>query len=397
MRMTSKLLLSVAILAVAGTASAAPLSLTYIGQQTLPTATFYAGTQVGGLSGIDYIGGGQYVAISDDRSQINDARFYTLDLALTPASFTGVTFTAVTTFKTPVGTPYAALQIDPESIRKLANGNYIYSSEGDTNRNIDAFIREAKPNGDYVRDYAIPGTFQQTGPAGTTGVRNNLAFESLTLANSGTTTVTGTENALRQDGDAAAFGVASPSRLLTFDTATGTPGAQFVYNVAAVANPTVPANQFSTNGLVELLSLGGTKYLAVERSFVTGYVTPWSTTGNSIQIYEIDTAGATDVSGLASLSGQSYTAVSKTLLLDLDSLQIPLDNIEGITFGERLSNGHRSLILVSDNNFSGTQFTQFLAFDAGAVPEPASWAMLVAGFGLVGGAMRRRAAVTAHA
>nr|WP_243445723.1 PEPxxWA-CTERM sorting domain-containing protein [Polymorphobacter arshaanensis] len=27
---------------------------------------------------------------------------------------------------------------------------------------------------------------------------------------------------------------------------------------------------------------------------------------------------------------------------------------------------------------------------AGAVPEPASWAMMVAGFGLVGGALRRR-------
>lgn len=290
MRISSKLLLTAACFAIAAGAHAAPLTLSFIGQQILPTATFYGGTQVGGLSGIDYIGGGQYVAISDDRSQINDARFYTLDLALTPASFTGVTFNAVTSFKTPAGTPYAALQIDPESIRQLSNGNFIYSSEGDTNRNIDAFIREAKPNGDYVRSYTIPGDFQQTGPAGTTGIRNNLAFESLTLVNSGATTVTGTENALRQDGPASALGVGSPSRLLTFDTASGAPGAQYVYNVAPVANPTVPAGQFSTNGLVELLSLGGTRYLALERSFVTGYVTPWSTTGNSIQIYEIDTA-----------------------------------------------------------------------------------------------------------
>ena len=30
----------------------------------------------------------------------------------------------------------------------------------------------------------------------------------------------------------------------------------------------------------------------------------------------------------------------------------------------------------------------------GAVPEPASWAMMIAGFGLVGGAMRRRNALT---
>ena len=34
------------------------------------------------------------------------------------------------------------------------------------------------------------------------------------------------------------------------------------------------------------------------------------------------------------------------------------------------------------------------AFSAGAVPEPASWALLIAGFGLTGAAMRRRAKTT---
>lgn len=54
-------------------------------------------------------------------------------------------------------------------------------------------------------------------------------------------------------------------------------------------------------------------------------------------------------------------------------------------------------------DFSGTQRTGDWAlsidgaFKAGAVPEPASWVMLIAGFGLVGVSMRRRAqqAVTA--
>ena len=34
-----------------------------------------------------------------------------------------------------------------------------------------------------------------------------------------------------------------------------------------------------------------------------------------------------------------------------------------------------------------------IAFNIAAVPEPASWALMIAGFGLVGGAMRRRAKV----
>ncbi len=391
MRLAFRLATGLSLLAVAATANAAAPRLRFIGQQVLPTATFFDNTQVGGLSGIDFIGGTSYVANSDDRSQFGNARFYNLDLALTPTAFTGVTFTKVTNFQIPGGGPYPTLQIDPESIRRLPNGNYIYTSEGDTSRGIDAFIREARPDGSFVRDYTLPAGFQQTGPNGTTGIRNNLAFESLTLANGGATTISATENALRQDGPASSFGVGSPSRIVTFDTATGAPGAQYVYNVNPVANATIPPGGFSTNGLVELLDLGNGQHLALERSFVSGFQSSFSATGNSIQIYLIDTKDATDVSGFASLQGATYNPVSKELLFDLDSLGIPLDNIEGITFGQTLSNGHRSLILVSDNNFSPTQFTQFLAFEVG-VPEPTSWALLIAGFGLTGAALRRRRA-----
>ena len=38
-----------------------------------------------------------------------------------------------------------------------------------------------------------------------------------------------------------------------------------------------------------------------------------------------------------------------------------------------------------------------LSFTAGAVPEPASWALMIGGFGIVGAAMRRRAATTTAA
>jgi 3-phytase len=33
-----------------------------------------------------------------------------------------------------------------------------------------------------------------------------------------------------------------------------------------------------------------------------------------------------------------------------------------MTFGPRLRDGRRTLLLVSDNNFAATQFTQFLLF-----------------------------------
>ncbi|QXQ08680.1 PEPxxWA-CTERM sorting domain-containing protein [Sphingosinicellaceae bacterium] len=83
------------------------------------------------------------------------------------------------------------------------------------------------------------------------------------------------------------------------------------------------------------------------------------------------------------------------LVADLDNLGFAIDNIEGITFGKTLENGRRSLVLVADNNFTAGLPSQFLTFEVAGVPEPATWAMLIIGFGLVGSAMRRRPVVAA--
>ena len=54
--------------------------------------------------------------------------------------------------------------------------------------------------------------------------------------------------------------------------------------------------------------------------------------------------------------------MQKKLLLDLRTLNVLLDNIEGLTLGPQLPDGERALILVSDNNFNKFQRTQILAF-----------------------------------
>ena len=107
----------------------------------------------------------------------------------------------------------------------------------------------------------------------------------------------------------------------------------------------MPATQFSVNGVVELLPLDDEHLIAMERSFSVGA----PGTGNSIKLYTVTLRGAGKVA-------------QKRLLLDLDELGIPLDNVEGLTFGPRLRHGRRSVVLVSDNNFAATQFTQFLLF-----------------------------------
>lgn len=53
-------------------------------------------------------------------------------------------------------------------------------------------------------------------------------------------------------------------------------------------------------------------------------------------------------------------------------------------------------INATDNCCGASEFSVNATFEPGVVPEPASWAMLIAGFGLVGASMRRRRSALAH-
>ena len=133
------------------------------------------------------------------------------------------------------------------------------------------------------------------------------------------------------------------------------------------------------NGLPELLALSDTAFIAVERAFAFGV-------GNTIRLVHTRiTPETTDVSGITNLQGASVTPMTRELLLEMPITWqgVTLDNIEGISWGHTLANGHRTLVLVADNNFSATQVTQFIALEVSPVPEPGSWALLLAGLGLL--------------
>ena len=412
MRITSFTRLGVgglALLLLAAFDSSRAAGVEYIGQQIVPSGTLFNGTTVGGLSGIDRVAAsGRYLAISDDRSSLQPARFYELSLNLAQfvrsanPGHAGVVFQGVTTIQRPDGSAFPANQIDPESIRlNPATGTLLWSNEGQRSAAglQNPTVREMNTAGAYLRDFAVPLRFQPVGStgglaAGDRGIYNNLAFESLTLSTDGRTLYTATENALAQDGLPANVSAGSSSRILSFDVATGAAAAEYLYPVAPVALPARPAGGFATNGLVELLAIGERQFIAVERSFAVGAATPGVgpsglATGNTIRLYRVDARGATDISGLDSVAQASVTPVSKTLLLDLSELRhsdgtaLALDNIEGVTFGPQF-NGLPTLILVSDNNFSGSQFTQFVALSLTApIPEPATALLLLPGLALV--------------
>ncbi|WP_182358957.1 esterase-like activity of phytase family protein [Tomitella gaofuii] len=331
-----------------------------LGSVTVPEGTRFQGTTVGGLSGIDYDPAtGRYVVISDDRGAHGPTRAYTLDLPLGPEGRPGQPqFLSMIPLAGPDG-PYAPGTSDTESVRWTPDGGVVYGSEGDAAGSLMPFLRAAGPDGSFERDYPLPPYYlPEAGPGGdqVRGMRENLGFEGLALSPDGRTLSAITENALVQDGPAAAADTPSPSRLLQLDRATGEVVGEYVYQAdplrtaGTAIGPTVA-------GVSAMTQVGPGAFLTVERSLALprGFVT---------SIYLATTDGATDVAGASALTGDE-TPMSKTKLFETEGM---MGNVEGITQGPDLPDGARTLVLVEDDNFGRVGSTTFHVVRVGASP-----------------------------
>ncbi len=275
----------------------------FIGEVTFPTGFTFDSTEVGGLSSITYDPFNKvYYTISDDRSQFDPARFYTLTINLADGSLDSgdVAFQKATTLLDESGNPFTPLSLDPEGITFTNNGTLFISSEGevrpDLGRLTNPFVNQFSLGGQQFNTLPVPDKFRPDANL-TKGIRNNLAFESLTVTPDQRFLYTATENALVQDGPAANLDVESPSRILRYDLLTGQPDKEVLYFTDPVAAETVPPGAFKTNGLVELLALDNTgSLLALERSFSSGV-------GNSIKLYEVNLQNTTDLKDFDAVDG----------------------------------------------------------------------------------------------
>jgi hypothetical protein len=355
------------------------LSLDFLGQYELPKQKF-KDTPVGGLSALVYDRqhlsegtpkGFRFYALSDDRSQFAPARFYTLKLNLNETGIQKVEVENVTFLKGEDNQTYPQGSIDLEGMALTPQNTLFISSEGVTNQGIPPFVREFDlQTGQQKQSLPIPERYipDGSGDKQLQGVQDNLGFEALTLNPTGTIPAKGepirlfaaTESALIQDRDPVTLdeqGKPKPQitkcRLLHYYIGDGPASviAEHLYPLA------IPPEGARFDGLTELLAIDPAgHFLSLERSL--------SLTGINAQIYQIATGGATDTSRVASLKGevQGIEPVKKKLVLDLNQLGIPLDNLEAMTLGPRLPDGSQSLILVSDDNFRDEQVTQFLLF-----------------------------------
>ena len=339
----------------------------FLGEAVVPSGTFFGGTEIGGLSSVTYDEGrGVYYALSDDQGNRlpgDPVRYYTVAIDLSDGTLDDgdVEFVDMTQVFESKKASFPPGGVDPEGFVLARGGIFYMSSEGNALADpiIDPFIKRYSPNGRATADLPIPDHFIPNGVDH--GVRFNLGFESLNVTPDGRTLVTAAEDALFQDGPNSTFTTGSLARILLYDVPKRSPVAEYVYEVSPWAEPSAI---FGVNGIVEVLPIDdvGTM-LVMERSFSVGGVLGGGT-GNVVVINEISTAGATDVLDVDALhdggSPIPLTPVSQREVFAFDDLGIPIDNIEGMTFGPPLPDGRQTLIIVSDNNFSPAQFTQFI-------------------------------------
>ncbi len=346
------------------------LSIEYVGQYQVPHNLMIKDTPVGGLSGLTYDRNlNQYYAVSDDRSDKAPARFYTVKLDLDTTNpkqikFTKANVTDVTLLRDANGETYKKGTIDPEAIAVTPQGSVFVSSEGFRDNGVPPFINEFDlKTGRVKQELPIPTRYLPD-TEGKRGVQNNLAFEGMTLAPTGTIPAVGeplrifaaTESSLIQDKEVTKIG--KDGKI---------PGAKnrwihyLLSNIPEVVSEHLyqldsPPLATIEHGLSEIQSIDTSgHFLTLERSF--------GLFGFRVKLFQATTGGATDTSKIASFKGNTtIQPIQKQLAFDLKQLNTYIDNQEGMTLGARLPDGSQILLLVSDNNFLKQQMTQFLLF-----------------------------------
>jgi hypothetical protein len=344
-------------------------SLKLVNSYEIPYNQDFKNTKVGGLSGIDYDAKHDlYYLISDDRAQTNDSRFYTAKIHLDKNQIKEIEFLNVSTLKNEEGKNYGnwitspTTAADPEDIRYNPKTNsLIWSSEGSRIVTPDKLVLQ-NPSinfidliGNHLDKAELPANLemqkQEKGP------RNNGTLEGITFDTNYKNIYTNIEEPLYEDDSSANTSKGAFIRLYRFDTKTKKNTAQYAYKLDPIAHDPSPKEAFAVNGVSAIQYFGKNRLLVVERSYSTG------TQACTVKIFLCDLKKATNVKNYLSLKNQNFEIASKKLVLNMDELGILIDNIEGITFGPKLANGHQSIVFVSDNNFSELQKTQLLVFE----------------------------------
>lgn len=306
-----------------GVASAATWTISPRGSVVLNTT---ATSGASGLSGVAYLGTEdgvpQFLAVEDGGNRLVEF---------------GVATTADGTLQSATATAAIALAGD------LDREGIVYN--GPTRNSV--WISSETPSA--VREYSLAdGTLLGTAPLPAVYAEQvgNRGLESLTQSIGCTMVWTANEEALTIDGPLASDTAGTTVRLQLYDTSASAlkPSGQYAYQVDPIHSSTNP----NRSGLSDLVALPDGTLIALERSAAQDLLNG----AFRSRLYQIDFAGATDISDPAfdaGLIGASYTPVTKTLLWSGKVGGLFGENLEGIALGPQLDDGSWLLVGVVDD------------------------------------------------
>ncbi len=332
------------------------IELKFLDECVFPEKQFLKGTEIGGLGEIDYDNNkGIYYVLCDNHK----SRFYKVKITFKNDKIEDIKFVDVVKLDKKKYPFYTDLDLEALMIQ---DNKLIISSEGSVDKRKKPHLFEIDTLGKFIEKYPHTNSFvaSQETKMGYKGV-----FEALCKSYDHQGFWVVNEFPFITDGIRPKYAeTKSPVRFTYYDKHTKKPTKEFIYELSAL--PRKKKGNFNTNGLVGILEYKPNHFLVLERSFQNGYI------GEEVipKIYKavIDDF-ATNSINLKDLK-EPYVPMKKKFVFDFMSVKPQLteqivDNLEGLTFGETLSNGHKSIIMISDDNFQlyGKQLNQFILLE----------------------------------
>lgn len=327
-------------------------TVTFVDEFVIKDSLDFQQTIIGGLSGIDYDGENFYMVVDDAKQP----RILKASIIFDGDTIQKIDFTDVIHLKDSSNF-YKNNALDVESVLyDTINEEFHLVSEGFIKGGKSPAIFKVNSEGDFVENIDYPDYFKSKS-------KHNASFESTSRSIDNKGVWVAMEGVLEGDGEDPSFNTTnSPVRITFFENSTDKATKQFVYQLDNIEKP--KKGNINLNGITAILMYKKNEFLIVERAYQSGY----GSYGNTVKLYKASIYfDATNTIEMTSLSSSEIVPMKKELLLNFNDLKPQLtdgiiDNIEGITFGPKLSNGHQSLLLVSDDNFQlyDKQINQFI-------------------------------------
>ena len=336
------------------------LSLNFLGKYELSNPILSTDQPVSQLSSLTYQVPGygtstdskiQFYGLSDAVTAESPAKFYTFNFNLDPSEsipLKDITVEGLTILKDKQEQPLLENQVYPESIAFSPRHSVFISTENLENVNTPPLIAEYDLKTGQLKNTVPLSPFylpQFNESEQTQGVEPQFGFKALTISPDGFSPdgrdpfrlFTITEKPLIQDRDPE---LATKLRLLHYVIAD---------RASFLVSETLYLLDETSQGLVDIAAAKGGILLSLEQSKDAG------------KIYQLFTGDATDTSRMVSLKGNltKVQPVRKKILLDLQNLGIPLQQLKGMTLGSRLPDGSQSLVLIGEDNHNTTQVLLF--------------------------------------